>query len=129
MFSCKILSELHPLNSAITYNGMSYFLFCEPTQWIRYDIPPHFPSLRNTDVFPVLVSLPPKNNGGGGEEGEKKRDDLKYICVSQAEFFQKALGDWIPTTPAVISIQRLLTCRRWIRINLEHPIIYCYGRI
>ena len=84
MFSCKILSELHPLNSAITYDGMSYFLFCEPTQWIRYDIPPHFPSLRNTDVFPVLVSLPPKNNGGGGGggRGEEKRRPEIHLCFA-----------------------------------------------
>ena len=62
-------------------------------------------------------------------------DEWKHVAVDSNHLrqcrlnFFRALGNWIPTTPAVISIQRLLTRRRWIRINLEHPIIYCYGRI
>ena len=34
-------------------------------------------SLRTTDVFPVVASLPPKNNIEGS-------DDRKYVCCSQA---------------------------------------------
>lgn len=42
---------------------------------------PHFASLPNTDVFLSLQKIT------GGE----KREDEKYICVSQAKFFK---GPW-----------------------------------